>query len=221
MVTVGPLAVATVSDKDVVFELLIPNSTRDDVRYKRNDHMGEANSLLNWTPIAKSEVGNWTEAGAVKVSSCTQTRDSYNRNRRPHTAEDREKIKHALDNRIREANIPYVEGDAFAALAARLNNAAAPASCSFSACAAAAAGRFCSARLFFFFTLGGKSGCLVPEEEGGGGVKSISLLPSAGGEGGGGVCALGGKSGCLVPEGERGGVKSVSLAPTVRLRMCH
>jgi hypothetical protein len=99
MVTVGPLAVATVGDKDGVFELLIPNSTRYDVRYKRNDHMGEADSLLNWTPIAKSEVGNWTEAGAAKVSSSTQTRDSHNR--RPHTAEDNEKIKHALDNRIR------------------------------------------------------------------------------------------------------------------------
>jgi hypothetical protein len=28
MATVGPLAVATVSDKEGVFELLIPNSTR-------------------------------------------------------------------------------------------------------------------------------------------------------------------------------------------------
>jgi hypothetical protein len=28
MVTVGPLAVATVSDREGVFELLIPNSTR-------------------------------------------------------------------------------------------------------------------------------------------------------------------------------------------------
>jgi predicted aspartyl protease len=107
MVTVGPLAVAMVSDKDGVFELLIPNSTRYDVRYKRNDHMGEAVSLLNWTPIAKSEVGNWTEEGAAKVISSTQTRDSHKR--RPHTAEDTEKIKHALDDRIREANIPYVE----------------------------------------------------------------------------------------------------------------
>jgi hypothetical protein len=106
MVTVGPLAVATVSDKDGVFELLIPNSTRYDVRYK-GDHMGEADSLLNWTQIAKSEVGNWTEAGAAKISSSTQTRDSHNR--RPHTAEDTEKIKHSLDDRIREANIPYVE----------------------------------------------------------------------------------------------------------------
>jgi hypothetical protein len=105
MVTVGPLAVATVSDKDGVFELLIPNSTWYDVRYKRNDHMREADSLLNWTPIAKSEVGNWTEKGAAKVSCITQTRDSHNR--RPHTAEDTEKIKHALDDRIREANIPY------------------------------------------------------------------------------------------------------------------
>jgi hypothetical protein len=107
MVTVGPLAVATVSDKDGVFELLIPNSTRYDVRYKRNDHMREADSLLNWTPIAKSEVGNWTGEGAAKVSSSTQTRDSHNR--RPHTAEDTEKIKRALDDRIREANITYVE----------------------------------------------------------------------------------------------------------------
>jgi hypothetical protein len=107
MVTVGPLAVATISDKDGVFELLIPNSTQYDVQYKRNDHMGEANSLLNWTPIAKAEVGNWTGEGAAKVSSSTQTRDSHNR--RPHTAEDTEKIKHALDDRIREANITYVE----------------------------------------------------------------------------------------------------------------
>jgi hypothetical protein len=52
-------------------------------------------------------VGNWTEAGAAKVSSSTQTRDIHNS--RPHTAEDTEKIKHALDDRIREANIPYVE----------------------------------------------------------------------------------------------------------------
>jgi hypothetical protein len=57
--------------------------------------MGEADSLLNWTPIAKSEVGNWTEQGAAKVSCSRQTRDSHNR--RPHTAEDTEKIKQALD----------------------------------------------------------------------------------------------------------------------------
>jgi predicted aspartyl protease len=72
MVTVGSLAIATVSDRDGVFELLIPNSTIHDVLYKRNDHMGEADSLLNWTPIAKSEVGNWTEQGAAKVSCSTQ-----------------------------------------------------------------------------------------------------------------------------------------------------
>jgi hypothetical protein len=107
MVTVGPLAVATVSDRDGVFELFIPNSTIYDVLYKRKDHMGEADSLLNWTPIAKSEVGNWTEQGAAKVSCSTQQRDSHNR--RPHTAEDTEKIKHALDDRIKKANIPYVE----------------------------------------------------------------------------------------------------------------
>jgi hypothetical protein len=107
LVPVGPLAVATVSDKDGVFELLLPNSTRYDVRYIRNDNMGEANSLLNWAPIAKSEVGNWTKEGAAKVSSSTQTRDRHNR--RPHTAEDTEKIKRALDDRIRETNIPYVE----------------------------------------------------------------------------------------------------------------
>jgi hypothetical protein len=47
MVTVGPLAVAAVIDKEGVFELLIPNSTRQDVHYKKNDHMGEADSLLN------------------------------------------------------------------------------------------------------------------------------------------------------------------------------
>jgi hypothetical protein len=104
---VGPLAVATVSDQHGVFELLIPNSTRHNILYKRNNNMGEADSLLNWTPIAKSEVGNWTEQGAAKVSCSTQQRDSHNR--RPHTAEDTEKIKHALDDRIREANIPYVE----------------------------------------------------------------------------------------------------------------
>jgi hypothetical protein len=107
LVTVGPLAVATVSDKNGVFELLIPNSTKENILYKRNDHIGEADLLLNWTPIAKSEVGNWTEQGAAKVSCNTQQRDSHNR--RPHTAEDTEKIKHALDNRIREANMPYVE----------------------------------------------------------------------------------------------------------------
>jgi hypothetical protein len=106
MVTVGPLAVAMVSDKEGVFELLIPNSTRYNVHYKRNNHMGEANLLLNWTPIAKSEVGNWTEAGTAEATSSTQTRDSHNR--RPHTAEDTEKINHALDDRIREINIPYV-----------------------------------------------------------------------------------------------------------------
>jgi hypothetical protein len=104
---VGPLAVATVRDKDGVFKLLIPNSTLYDVRYKRNDNTGEADLLLNWTPIAKSEVGNWTEEGAAKVSCSTQTRDSHNR--RPHTAEDTEKIKRALDDRIREANIPYIK----------------------------------------------------------------------------------------------------------------
>jgi hypothetical protein len=65
------VTVARVSDKEGVFELLIPNSTRYDVHYKRNDHMGEADSALNWTPIAKSEVGNWTEAGEAKVSSTT------------------------------------------------------------------------------------------------------------------------------------------------------
>jgi hypothetical protein len=107
VVTVGPLAVATVSDKEGVFKLLIPNSTRYDVHYKRNNLMGEADSLLDWTPIAKSEVGNWTEAGAAKVSSSTQTRDSHNR--RPRTAEDTEKIKHAPDDRIREAEIPFVQ----------------------------------------------------------------------------------------------------------------
>jgi predicted aspartyl protease len=107
MVTVGPLAVAMVSDRDGVFELLILNSTRYDVHYKRNDHMGEADSLLNWTPIVKSEVGNWTDQGAAKVSCSTQKRDSHNR--RPHTKEDTEKIKRALNNRIREANISYVE----------------------------------------------------------------------------------------------------------------
>jgi hypothetical protein len=69
--------------------------------------MGEADLLLNWTPIAKSEVGNCTGEGAAKVSSSMQTRDSHDR--RPHTAEDTEKIKRALDDRIREANIPYVE----------------------------------------------------------------------------------------------------------------
>jgi hypothetical protein len=41
------------------------------------------------------------------MSGSTQTRDSHNR--RPHTAEDTEKIKHAEDDRIREANIPYDE----------------------------------------------------------------------------------------------------------------
>jgi hypothetical protein len=107
MVTVGPLAVETVSDKDGVFKLLIPNSTLYDVRYKRNDHMGDAKLLLNWTPIAKSGVGNWTEQGAAKVRCSTQTRDSHNR--RPHRAEDTEKIKQALDDRIREENIPYIE----------------------------------------------------------------------------------------------------------------
>jgi hypothetical protein len=52
-------------------------------------------------------VGNWTEQGAAKVSCKTQQRDSHNC--RPHTAEDTEKIKHALDDRIREANISYIE----------------------------------------------------------------------------------------------------------------
>jgi hypothetical protein len=107
MLTVGPLAAATVSDKEGVFKLLIPNSTIYDVHNKRNDHMGEADSLLNWTPIAKSEVGNWTDQGAAKVSCSTQKRDSHNR--RPHTEEDTEKINRALDDIIREANIPYVE----------------------------------------------------------------------------------------------------------------
>jgi hypothetical protein len=52
-------------------------------------------------------VGNWAEHGAAKVSCNTQKRDKHNH--RPHTAEDTEKIKRALDDRIREANIPYVE----------------------------------------------------------------------------------------------------------------
>jgi hypothetical protein len=107
MVTVGSLAVATVSDRNRVFELLIPNSTNSDIQYKRNDHIGEADLLLNWTPIAKSEMVNWTEQGAAKVSINMQQRDRHNR--RPHTAEDTEKMKHALDNRNREANIPYVK----------------------------------------------------------------------------------------------------------------
>jgi hypothetical protein len=63
--------------------------------------------LLNWTPIAKLEVGKWIEQGAAKVSCITPQRDKHNQ--RPHMAEDMEKIKHALDNRIREANIPYVK----------------------------------------------------------------------------------------------------------------
>jgi hypothetical protein len=75
MVTVGPLAVATVSDREGVFELLIPNSTIYNVHYKRNDHMGEAHSLLNWIPIAKSEVGNWTDQRAAKVSCSTQNKN--------------------------------------------------------------------------------------------------------------------------------------------------
>jgi hypothetical protein len=107
LVTVGLLAVATVSDRTGVFELLIPNSTNNDIQYKRNDHIGEADLLLNWTHIVKLEVGNWTEQGAAKVSCNTQQRDRHNR--RPHMAEDTEKIKHALDDRIREANIPYVK----------------------------------------------------------------------------------------------------------------
>jgi hypothetical protein len=73
----------------------------------QNDQIGEADLLCNWMPIAKSKVGNWTELGTAKVSSSSQQRDSHNRG--PHTAEDTEKIKHALDDRIREANIPYVE----------------------------------------------------------------------------------------------------------------
>jgi hypothetical protein len=43
--------VATVSDKEGVFKLLIPNSTRYDVHYKRKDLMGEADSLLNYTQL--------------------------------------------------------------------------------------------------------------------------------------------------------------------------
>jgi hypothetical protein len=90
MVTVGLLAVATVCDKEGVFELLIPNSTRYDVHYKRNDHMGEANSLLNWTPIAKSEVGNWTEAGAAEVSRhSTQTQHADERQPQQETTHGR------------------------------------------------------------------------------------------------------------------------------------
>jgi hypothetical protein len=57
MVTVGPLPVATVSDKDGVFELLIPNSAIHNVLNKRNDHMGEADSLLNWKTITKLKGG--------------------------------------------------------------------------------------------------------------------------------------------------------------------
>jgi hypothetical protein len=52
-------------------------------------------------------VGNWTDQGAAKVSCNTQKRDSHNC--RPHTEEDTEKIKRALDDRIREANIPNME----------------------------------------------------------------------------------------------------------------
>jgi hypothetical protein len=107
MVTVEPLILATVSDKNRVFEQLIPNSTNSNILYKRNEHIGEADLLLNWTPSAKSEVGKWTEQGAAIVSCNKQQRDRHNR--RPHTAEDTEKIKQALDNRIREANISYVE----------------------------------------------------------------------------------------------------------------
>jgi hypothetical protein len=61
MVTVGPLAVATVSDKEGVFELLIPHSTRYDVHFKRNNHMREADSLLNWTPSQKWVTGQKQE----------------------------------------------------------------------------------------------------------------------------------------------------------------
>jgi hypothetical protein len=53
-------------------------------------------------------VGNWIDQGAAKVSCSTQKRDRHNC--RPHTEEDAEKIKRALDDRIRVANIPYVEG---------------------------------------------------------------------------------------------------------------
>jgi hypothetical protein len=52
-------------------------------------------------------VGKWTEQGAAKASCNTLQRDRHNR--RPHTAEDTEKIKHVLDDRIREANISYIE----------------------------------------------------------------------------------------------------------------
>jgi hypothetical protein len=65
MVTVEPLILATVSDKNRVFEQLIPNSTNSNILYKRNEHIGEADLLLNWTPIAKSELGKWTEQGAA------------------------------------------------------------------------------------------------------------------------------------------------------------
>jgi hypothetical protein len=53
MVTVGSLALATVSDEYGVFELLIPNSTNSDIPFKMNNHIGEADLLLNWTLIAK------------------------------------------------------------------------------------------------------------------------------------------------------------------------
>jgi hypothetical protein len=53
MVTIGPMAIATVSDKNGVFKLLIPNSTNSDIQYKRNYHIGEADSLLNWTQKQK------------------------------------------------------------------------------------------------------------------------------------------------------------------------
>jgi hypothetical protein len=52
-------------------------------------------------------VRNWTENIGAKVTCGTQKRDEHNH--RPHMAEDTEKIKRALDDRIREANIPYVE----------------------------------------------------------------------------------------------------------------
>jgi hypothetical protein len=100
MVTVGPLAVATVSDKDGVFELLIPNSTGYDVH-------GGSRLVTQLDTNRQVRSRKLDRSRRRKVSSSTQTRDSHNR--RPHTEEDTEKIKQALDDRIREANIPYVE----------------------------------------------------------------------------------------------------------------
>jgi hypothetical protein len=52
MVTVGSLAVATMSDKLGVFKIFLTKLTDSDILNRQHNQIRQADSLLNWTPIA-------------------------------------------------------------------------------------------------------------------------------------------------------------------------